>query len=349
MQAVSTAGSQLLQPLLALASAPHMPVLPWRNADPECTPPMSEQNTRPMSDQDTLPMSEGNVPKSAQQHTLDSLHEEVAAPLQQDHPDPLMQATCTASRQTPVCVRRHSQALVQEMLESPVTVSKPMAQPGHTSSFRRQSKFGMQGLTYDNTEQLAQDAMSSVEQGRREDCHAVRAQTSASLTGSVAGDANASERAECNVDAAQDAHSINRADTLDQALTATPADDCHSTTFSMPALESSCACVDGYCQSDSMVEAQISAACEHGLEAVQPTSIPEELPVSETVAAVYAQQSQLGSEQQVAVETALCTPTNAESQAQANRCGGEASNNSLVRLGAASAGMLVGACARAPA
>ena len=364
MQAVSSAGSQLLQPLLALASAPHMPLLPWRNADPECTPAMSEQDTplmseqdtplmsehdtQPMLEQDTPPMSEGNMPKSAQQHTMDSLQQETAAPSQQDHPNPLMQATCTASRQTPVSVRKHSQALMQEMLESPVTVSKPVAQPGHTSSFRRQSKCGMQGLTYDSAEQLAQDATSSVEQGRMGDCHAVRAQSPAGLTGSVAGAAKASESADCSGDTAQGPHSIDRVDTLDQALAATPADACHSTTFSLPALESSCACANDPCRSDHMIEAQILGAYEHRSEAVQPTYAPEELPVSESVAAVCVQQSQSESEQQVAVETALCTITNAESQAQANRCGSEASSDSVDRLGAASAGMLAGACARGP-
>lgn len=334
MQAVSTAGSQLLQPLLALASAPHMPVLPWRTADPECTPPMSAQ--------DTPPMSEGNMLKSAQRHMPDSLQQETAAPSQQDHPDPPMQATCTASRQTPVSVRKHSQALVHEMLESPVTVSKPVAHPGHTSSFRRQSKYGMQGLTYDNAEQLAQDATSSVEQGRQEGCHAVRAQASATLTGSVAGDAKALESADCSVDAAQDAHSIDRVVPSDRALTAMPADASHSTPPSMPALNNSSACANGYCQSDRPVEVQMSGACEHRPEADQPTSVPEELPVFEPAAAVCVQQSQ--TEQQL-VDTALCTPTNAEGQSQANGSVGEASSDSLGTLGAAPAGMLVGKCA----
>lgn len=112
MQAVSNASSQLLQPLLALASAPHKVALPWRS--PEL----------------------GHVAPHWEQSIM------------------------TVTQQTPASMESPAQALVEEMLESPVTVTKP--QPEGRSRFRRQSNLGMQDLinssparpVYDNTPRL---------------------------------------------------------------------------------------------------------------------------------------------------------------------------------------------------
>lgn len=98
MQAVSIASSQLLQPLLALASAPHKAVMPWHSTQQE-------------------------------DGTAQELEQSAAIPTQQ----------------TPISAQRPVHALMHEMLESPVTVSKPQLGASR-ASFRKQSDLGMQQL-----------------------------------------------------------------------------------------------------------------------------------------------------------------------------------------------------------
>lgn len=111
MQAVSSASTQLLQPLLAFASGPHMAVLPWRSAD---------------TDMSATPVS---------------------------NPGP-----CTTSRPIATTRRPTAPSLAEEMLESPVTVSKPV-RPGEGSCFRMQSNLGLQDLATDTELALARAAV----------------------------------------------------------------------------------------------------------------------------------------------------------------------------------------------
>ena len=275
LQAVSNASSQLLQPLLAFASAPHKAVFPWRSAESDlASGSLEAEPDRPctQSKHASVALDQASEPLEADRRCTQPEHASVALDhasglLQQDRPRTTSERTpvavdpnrhladseaasvakdCasesleagrgTAPQQTPVCMRRPSQALVEEMLESPVTISKPLPQPEGACCFRRQSNLGMQGLITDSAAQNSSSTDLHVKQDRQGNCSAFQPQPASQFVEAAGADAKPAKCNDHNSEAMPDISTLTAVCRCDRVCALGPADASKSAQNCMAAL-----------------------------------------------------------------------------------------------------------------
>ena len=217
----------------------------------------------------------------------------------------------TASQQTPVCMRRPSQALVDEMLESPVTVSKPLPQPEGACCFRRQANLGMQGLTTDSAAENSPSTDLRVRWDRQGSCSVIQAQPDSQFVEAAV----VAKPAKCNdhnSEAMPDISTLTAVCTSRRVCEAWPADASKSAQNSMT---SECRQMGAQIRQADASEASCNAHATDDFGAVTKrgpvTAASEQQPASQSAAAVHEQQSQ---QEQYSVRLELEGDTDAEPQ-----------------------------------
>lgn len=314
-----------------------MPVLPWRSAESEAASgSLDAEPDRPctQSVHASVALDRALEPLEADRRCTHPGHASVAL----DHASELLEAgRGTASQHTPVCMRRPSQALVEEMLESPVTVSKPLPQPEGASCFRRQSSLGMQGLTTDSVAQYPPSTDLHVRRDRQGSCCAIQAQPDSQVVEAAVVDAKPAKCNDHNSEAMPDIRPLTAVCTSGTVWEVGPADASKSAQNSMA---SECRQMGAQIRQADASEASCNAHATDDFGAVTKrgpvTAATEQQPASQPAAAVHEQQSQ---QEQYSVRLDLGGGTGAEPQPHTKANAADSNCGASDQLNALTTGM----------